>query len=131
MCGVIQPLCQPPRFGGRKPGDPGTEMTAYLDRALTLAGPHSQDPLAYLHSWGLVAAIGVAGVVAICVLRGPVMTDRFLAAFGNLAGKFGPKIFYVSAGVLIVGVFINAAPLIILGAVVAGALLLGLIAWHY
>jgi len=106
-------------------------MTANLAELLQLPGHHAPDLFAYLHSWFAVAAIGVAGVIVICILRGPVMTDRFLAAFGKLAGKFGPKIFFASVGVLVVGIFINQVALIIVGAAVAGSLLLGLLAWHY
>jgi hypothetical protein len=105
-------------------------MTAYLAGALDLAGQH-KDLLAYLHSWVVVAGIGVAAVVVICLLRGPVMTDKVLGTFGALASKFGPKIFYAAVGVLIVGILIGQIALIIIGGGVAGSLLVGLLAWHY
>ena len=106
-------------------------MTAYLAGMLQAPSRHHLDLLAHLHSWVVVAVIGVAAVISICLLRGPVMTDKFLSSFGNLAGKYGPKIFYGAVGVLVVGIVINEVGLIIIGASLAGSLLLGLLAWHY
>jgi len=92
---------------------------------------HHLNLLGGLGPWTIVAGIGIAAVVIVCILRGPVMTDKFLATFGKLAGKFGPKIFYVAVAVLIVGIVLGQLALIIIGAGVAGSLLLGLLAWHY
>ena len=106
-------------------------MTAYLAGMLQAPSRHQLGLLAHLHSWVVVAGIGAAAVITICLLRGPVMTDKFLGAFGNLAGKYGPKMFYAAIGVLVVGIVINEVGLIIIGASLAGSLLLGLLAWHY
>ncbi len=104
-------------------------MSAYLAAPLRLAG--HLNLLAHLHAWTIVAGIGIAGVITIGILRGPVMTDKFLSTFGNLAGKVGPKIFYAAIGVLVIGIFTSQVAMIIIGASVAGSLLLGLLAWHY
>jgi len=106
-------------------------MTEHLAGLLLSSGQHHTDLLSYLHSWVIVAGIGIAGLITICLLRGPVMTDKFLSSFGALASKFGPKIFYGAVGVLVVGIVVNQLALIIIGAALAGSLLVGLMAWHY
>jgi hypothetical protein len=84
-----------------------------------------------VHRWEIIAGIGVVAIIVICLLRGPVMTDKFLATFGGVVGKVGPKVFFVGLGILVVGIVINAAALMVLGGILAGGLLIGLIAWHY
>ncbi len=106
-------------------------MAVYLAGPAGDLGKHAKGLAAALGSARLVLILIAAGVIFVCVLAAPVLSDIFLGYAAAQGAKVAPAMFGVGLLILLVGLAIGVEVVDFVGAGLMGVVILGVILDNY
>jgi hypothetical protein len=106
-------------------------LAVYLAGTAGHLGQHAKGLGAALGSARFVLILIGAGVIFVCVLAVPVLSDRFLGFAAAQGAKIAVKTFLVGAVVLLVGLALHVVIIDLIGGGLMGLVILGVILDNY